>query len=147
MVGEMRVSSNNGLKKDWKTVIVVKWRQRQCKEGWGSLSRANKPCFGGNFLVVLKHFNEFSMSFCFNTRGRNTLVQMSIHWPWQDKDVWMSEQWTGLGLIPSTMKGGHALGTVNQSSEQVFADWSSCSRQVGHSGKRVYWERVEKPFK
>ena len=104
MVGEMRVSSNNGLKKDWKTVIVVKWRQRQCKEGWGSLSPAIKPCFGGNFLVVLKHFNEFSMSFCLNTRGRNTSVQMSIHWPWQDKDVWMSEQWTGLGLISPQWK-------------------------------------------
>ena len=31
MVGEMQVSSNNGLKKDWKTVIAVKLRQRQCK--------------------------------------------------------------------------------------------------------------------
>ena len=58
MVGEMRLFSNNGLKKDWKTVIAVKLRQRQCKEGWGLLSRAIKPCFGV-FLIAVKHFDEF----------------------------------------------------------------------------------------
>ena len=127
MVGEMRLFSNNGLKKDWKTVIVVRLRQRQCKEGWGSLSPAIRSCFWGNrfkvFLVVLKHFNEFSMSFCVNTRGRNTLASLNVNPLAVTRSKCLNERtvnrsWSNL----STMKGGHALGTVNQSSEQVFAD-------------------------
>ena len=41
----------------------------------------------------------------------------------------VNRSWSNL----STMKGGHALGTVNQSSDQVSAD---CSRRVGNSRKK-----------
>ena len=110
MVGEMRLFSNNGLKKDWKTVIAVKLRQRQCKEGWGSLSPAIRLCFEGNcFKVFFNSFETFWWIFhvslsCHAREKHISKVQMSTHWPWQDLDVWMSEQWTGLGLISPPWK-------------------------------------------
>ena len=91
MVGEMRLFSNNGLKKDWKTVIAVKLRQRQC-----NVKRVGDPSHQQSgyvlrgivlkfFLIVLKHFDEFSMSLCLTTRGRNTLVKCKCQPTGRDK--------------------------------------------------------------
>ena len=79
MVGEMRLFSNNGLKKDWKTVIVVRLRQTQCKRIGDPSHQQSGYVLRGIvlkfFLIVLKHFDEFSMSLCHATRERNTLVK------------------------------------------------------------------------
>ena len=63
--------------------------------------------------IVLKFFFNsfetfqwiFHVSLSCHARAKHiSKVQMSTHWPWQDLDVWMSEQWTGLGLISPQWK-------------------------------------------